>query len=356
MNALGQRIAQLIGAQGPISIAQFMTIALHDPQGGYYATHDPFGARGDFITAPEVSQMFGELLGLWVVKVWQDQGRHAPARLVELGPGRGTLTADALRAAKLMPEFLAAIDVAIVEASATLQAMQAEKLKDSGVKVSWATRFEDVTIDRPTFVIANEFFDALPVRQYVKTDRGWCERMVVAKNGALEFAVAPVSSLMSPEGSEDAPIGAIYEAAPSATAIVEQIARAIADKAGAALIVDYGYDKADFGETLQAVGGHAFRQVLETPGEIDISAHVNFSALTDAALNADAVVYGPVTQREFLSRLGIVSRADMLAAHNPAMRDELDAAVERLVGGDQMGLLFKAMAIMPNDALTPPGF
>src|SRR5690242_17450009 len=191
MNALGARIARLIEAQGPISVAQFMTIALHDPQAGYYATCDPFGARGDFITAPEVSQMFGELLGLWIAQCWHDAGKPE-ARFVELGPGRGTLMGDALRViGKLMPEFLAKVDVTLVEISPTLTAIQKEALVSSGARLQWVAQLGDALADKPLFLIANEFFDALPVRQFVKTERGWCERMVVVKDGELEFALSP---------------------------------------------------------------------------------------------------------------------------------------------------------------------
>ena len=179
-NSLSARIAALIAAQGPISVAQYMTLSLHDAQSGYYTTRQPFGAAGDFITAPEISQMFGEMLGLWCVQVWHDQGQPKSKRLVELGPGRGTMMADALRAAKAAPEFLRGLEVVLVEASPALQKLQADKLKDSGVSIRWAPHFDDSLADRPLFLLANEFFDALPVRQYIKTERGWCERMVVA--------------------------------------------------------------------------------------------------------------------------------------------------------------------------------
>ena len=194
MTPLGQLIAGLIAAQGPISIAEFMTMALHDREAGYYATRDPFGAQGDFITAPEVSQMFGELLGLWLAQVWDSQGRPKRPRLVELGPGRGTLMKDALRALKLVPEFGQDLEVVLVEASDVLRELQQESLRESGAAIRWTKNFDLSSADRPLFLVANEFFDALPIRQFVRSERGWCERMVTLdESGALSFALSPVA-------------------------------------------------------------------------------------------------------------------------------------------------------------------
>jgi NADH dehydrogenase [ubiquinone] 1 alpha subcomplex assembly factor 7 len=352
VNALGERIATLIETQGPLSVAQFMTIALLDPSDGYYATRDPFGAKGDFITAPEISQIFGELVGLWCVQAWMDQDEPKRAQLVELGPGRGTLMADALRAAKLAPEFLKSIGVVMVEASPTLRALQQERLKDCGVSVQWKDRFE--AGDRPLFLIANEFFDALPIRQFVHTERGWCERMVVVDKGALAFALSPVASAMAVEG--DAPIGGVYETSPATLAIAEEIGHAIARKGGAALIIDYGYDRPGFGETLQAVGKHRFKGVLDAPGEIDLSAHVDFTAFAAAARRGGAQTFGPVGQGQFLETLGIGARAEKLARLNKTEASMIAEAVDRLVKPEQMGTLFKALAILPPHAPAPPGF
>ncbi len=359
MTPLGQRIAALIAAQGPISIAQYMALALHDAEGGYYATRDPFGAAGDFITAPEVSQMFGEMLGLWCVQTWADQGRPQNCRLVELGPGRGTLMADVLRVLKVAPEFLDGLEVVLVEASPALQKIQLEKLKSSGANIVWRNHFDESLGDRPLFLLANEFFDALPVRQYVKTPRGWCERMVVAKGEELEFALAPIvtpPSAIAP-GRTPAPDGGVYETAPAATAVAQEIGRILAAKGGAALILDYGYgEDAGFGETLQAVGGHQFTDVLAEPGESDLSAHVDFIALTEAARHGGAAVYGPRGQGDFLADLGLTARAEQLMKSNPAAAPSLFAAVERLIDPAQMGTLFKALAVLPPGAPKPPGF
>jgi SAM-dependent MidA family methyltransferase len=357
--SLKSRIVALIEAQGPMSVAQFMTLALLDPAEGYYATRDPFGAGGDFVTAPEVSQMFGEMVGLWLVQAWADQGCPKNPRLVELGPGRGTLMADILRTAAVAPEFLADLDVVMIEASPVLATMQAEKLRGLGADVSWQAQFDDSLADRPLFLVANEFFDALPVRQYVKTPRGWCERMVTALNGELNFALAPVPVPLPtiPQDREAAPEGGVYENSPASIALAEQIAAIIAAKGGAALMIDYGYDAVTgFAETLQAVGGHRFVDTLDQPGEDDLSAHVDFAALAAAGKRGGAVVRGPVTQGMFLATIGLVERAEQLMKTNPESAQTLIAATERLIGNDQMGRLFKALAFVPPSLTDVAGF
>ncbi|MEO7054393.1 MAG: SAM-dependent methyltransferase [Rhizomicrobium sp.] len=356
MNALGERILALIAAQGPISVAQFMTLALHDAEAGYYATRDPFGQGGDFITAPEISQMFGEILGLWCGQTWVDQGCPKNTRLVELGPGRGTLMADALRALKRVPGFLDEVELVLVEASPTLRAIQEDRLKDSGARIRWSSHF-DVS-DAPLLLLANEFFDALPIRQYVKTPRGWCERMVIAKEGALEFALAPqiTPAAAIPASRAGAPDGGVYETSPAATSLTEEIAREIATHGGAALLVDYGYAQIGFAETLQAVGGHRFAPLLADPGSLDLSAHVDFTALAEAARHGGAQIFGPRGQGEFLEMLGIGARARRLAQANPPEAENLARATARLTAPDQMGNLFQAMALLPPSAPRPPGF
>ena len=356
MNPLGERIAALIEAQGPISVAQFMTLALYDAEGGYYATRDPFGRDGDFITAPEISQMFGEMLGLWCGQTWVDQGCPPNTKLVELGPGRGTLMADALRALKRVPGFLDEVEIVLVEASPTLREIQSAKLADSGVRIRWATHFD--VRDSPLLLLANEFFDALPVRQYVKTARGWCERMVVLKDCTLDFALAPLVTPAAaiPASRAGAPEGGVYETSPAGTALTEEIGRIIADHGGAALLLDYGYREIGFGETLQAVGGHRFAQILTDPGTLDLSAHVDFTALSEAAQHGGAKVIGPKPQGEFLTALGINARARRLSDANPAEAAGIAAAIARLTEPAQMGTLFQAMALLPASAPMPPGF
>lgn len=357
--SLKARIAALIEAQGPMSVAQFMTISLLDPQEGYYATRDPLGAGGDFTTAPEISQMFGEMIGLWLVQAWADQGCPKNPRLVELGPGRGTLMADILRTAKVAPEFLADLEVVLIEASPALQQVQAEKLRGLGADLSWQAQFDDSLSDRPLFLVANEFFDALPLRQYVRTERGWCERMVTVLNDQLTFAVAPVPAPRAaiPQDREKAPIGGVYETSPASTALVEEIARIISAKGGAALIIDYGYGEAGgFSETLQAVSGHRFAESLAEPGENDISAHVDFAALAGAGKRGGAHVCGPVTQGLFLANIGITERAEQLMKSNPDSARSLLSTTERLIGNDQMGTLFKALAVVPPAISDVAGF
>ena len=313
----------------------------------YYGSKDHFGV--DFITAPEVSQMFGEMVGLWLVQAWKDQGKPGNFHLVEFGPGRGTLMADILRVAeKIAPDFLP--DVVLVENSEVLKNYQRIKLSNAS-RVRWATHFEKDLEGAPLFVVANEFFDALPIRQYVKTERGWCERMVVLnQTDELEFALAPVASGLKMEGE----LGAVYEVCPTGTALMEEVAGVIAEKGGAALVVDYGY-AGGLGETLQAVRASKFAGVLDKPGETDLSAHVDFAALASAAKSAGAEVWGPTGQGAFLKELGIERRAEQLILANPLEARSVDSALQRLVSAGEMGSLFKAMAVMPT-GFKPVGF
>jgi len=356
---LEKEIRRLITVAGPMPVARYMSLCLAHPQYGYYTTRDPFGAGGDFTTAPEISQMFGEMVGLWLVQAWADQGCPKNPRLVELGPGRGTLMADILRTAQVAPEFLVDLDVVLIEASPVLREAQGEKLRGLGADISWQAQFDDSLTDRPLFLVANEFFDALPVRQYVKTERGWCERMITAKDGELAFALAPVAlpPTAIPPDLEKAPDGAVYETSPAATALTEDIARTITARGGAGLIVDYGYGmRTGFAETLQAVGGHRFADVLAEPGEDDLSAHVDFAALAAAGKQGGSAVFGPVTQGMFLANLGITERAEQLMKANPDQATDLLAAIERLIGNDKMGHLFKALALMPPALTNVAGF
>ncbi|HEV2652041.1 MAG TPA: SAM-dependent methyltransferase [Rhizomicrobium sp.] len=353
MTALRDRIAALIASQGPISIAEYMTLVLP----AYYATRDPLGAKGDFITSPEVSQMFGELIGLWLAQAWHDQGKPARPLLVEMGPGRGTLMADALRAMKLMPELRDAVEVVLVETSLVLRKVQEGTLRESSVPVRWADSFEDVPRNRPLLLVANEFFDALPIRQYVKTDRGWCERMVMLDaRGELGFGIAPVAIGAGLVPRDGAPLGAVYETSPPGDALAEEIGFRIAHDGGAALVIDYGYGAdAGFAETLQAVKSHSFTDVLIDPSASDLSAHVDFAALASAARRGGASVAGPASQGDFLDGLGIRHRADALANVRGADPEKIYRQVARLIDDDQMGTLFKVISILPPNAPKPPG-
>jgi SAM-dependent MidA family methyltransferase len=266
--------------------------------------------------------------------------------------------ADTLRAAKLDPHFLTSVEVVLIETSARLREAQTEKLKGMPVAIRWLEQFSDSLADRPLFLLANEFFDALPIRQFSFTERGWCERMVGAeKAGALAFGLSPASLPLQIPAERGTPEhGAVYETCPVGEELAAQMAHIVAQKGGAALIVDYGYDAdAGFGETLQAVAEHGYAGVLDNPGEADLSAHVNFAALARAAVRAGAKAYGPVQQGEFLLSLGIVQRAEALS-RNHLGQSGIGRQLDRLVEPDQMGTLFKALAIVPVNAPTPPGF
>jgi NADH dehydrogenase [ubiquinone] 1 alpha subcomplex assembly factor 7 len=277
--------------------------------------------------------------------------------LVDLGPGRATLMADMLRALRNMPDFLGCLDVVLVEASEKLASVQRQRLADVPVSVRWVTQWSDVPAQRPVFVIANEFFDALPVRQFVMTERGWCERMVVAKADALGFALSPQPvSLLPGAGGGLASTGAVCEICPAATSLAEEIGGAVRTNGGAALIIDYGHEGRAYGDTLQAVRQHTRDDILTAPGEADLSVHVDFSALAEGARSGGAVPLGPAAQANFLRSIGIERRGALLAHSNPDSATEIAAAIERLTGPDAMGTLFKVLAIVPPGAPCPPGF
>ena len=356
MNALGRHLAGLIRAQGPLTVGQYMAEALNNPRHGYYARSDPIGRDGDFITAPEISQAFGELIGLWCVATWEAMGRPRPLRCVELGPGRGTLMADALRAAAVRPGFGAAITVHLVELSGPLRETQRRALAET--EVVWHHRLDEVP-DGPLLVIANEFFDALPIRQFHRTTAGWCERCVAltSDGSALRFVLSPAPLADGMDGLADAPPGSVAELCPAGRALAQELGARAAEFGGAALILDYGVTHSGAGETLQAVRGHHRHDVLEVPGEADLSARVDFAALAEAARVAGAAAYGPVEQGRFLAALGIAERIAMLTRDRTAEEvAALRAGAERLTAAAQMGSLFKVLAIAHPDLPTPAGF
>ncbi len=361
MTPLEQEIAAMIAQEGPMSLERFMTLALLHAEHGYYKTKQPIGARGDFITAPEIHQMFGELIGLWAAEVWHALGAPAPLRLIELGPGRGTLMADILRAARVVPEFRRALDVHLIEASEILIEEQRRALADSEVPITWHSDSEALP-PGPVILIANEFFDALPVRHYIKGRDGWHERLIgLNQEGRLCFGLAPSAdtALMA-----DAQEGQILEIGIIAQKLMSRLADHVANESGAALVIDYGYVKKQAGETLQAVRGHDYADPLQAPGEADLSAHVDFAALAKAAYAAGADVHGPITQGTFLTRLGIVQRAEALKRKADAAQvAAIDAAIARLalpgpVAGPQASMadLFKVLAVTAPGLPVPPGF
>lgn len=366
MTELGNKIRAMIETEGPMTFDRFMQLCLGHPELGYYLTRDPFGARGDFTTAPEISQMFGELVGLWLAETWTRQKISEPVRLVELGPGRGTLMSDALRACRVVPEFLKAIkEICLVETSPILRRKQEEKLQGRGIPVRWLDSAADIPAG-PAMIVANEFFDALPVRHFIRVEEGWCEKLVgVDESGAFFVGLSPEPE---PLITTDAPVGSILEIGAAAHRLTANLATHIAQHGGGALIVDYGHVETSFGETVQALRNHTAVDPLTDPGECDITAHVDFASLRRAGEASGARVYGPMTQADFLTRLGVVQRAEALrAGASPAQAASIDGELRRLTstgeepgaGGAMvpgMGALFKVLAIMPPDAPAPAGF
>lgn len=359
--ALAEEIARLIRHEGPLGIDRYMALCLGHPQHGYYMTRDPFGAGGDFITAPEVSQMFGELIGLWAVALWQRMGAPAAFRLIEIGPGRGTLMSDALRAARAMPGFFEAATVHLVETSPYLRKIQQRTLGSSGHAPVWH-EIIDTALEGPVIVIANELLDALPVRQFVKTPDGWREKLV-GLNGGGEL-VFGLSGEAQTVGRDDPRLGAIpdgtvLEAATAAHELVHTLARHFNSAPGAALFIDYGASRSGFGDTLQAMKRHAFVDPLAEPGEADLTVHVDFARLVMAARAFGLAICGPLPQGDFLNLLGLPQRAAVLKAKaTGAQRQDIDSAVARLTDPDArgMGSLFKALAIASPNLTGLPGF
>ena len=352
MTPLERHLRAVIAAEGPITVERYMAECLGHPDHGYYFTRDPLGAAGDFVTAPEVSQMFGELIGLWCADLWDRMGRPDPVQLVEMGPGRGTLMADALRAAAALPGFREAARLHLIETSLTLRARQADALVDHAP--AWHDGIGTIP-DGPLLLIANELLDALPIRQLLRTADGWRERMVTIEAGRLAFAPGAVP-VEAPFFVADAPTGSLVEQRPAADEIAAAVAARLLRHGGAALFLDYGHLESAPGETLQAVRGHAYADVLTDPGEADLTAHVDFTAFARAARAAGATIHGPAAQAEFLAALGIGARAEALARRGgPRRAAEIETALERLLGPAQMGRLFKAIAFAAPDGPKPAG-
>ncbi|MEM6760956.1 MAG: SAM-dependent methyltransferase [Pseudomonadota bacterium] len=344
-------LVRRIAMDGPMSVADYMTEALLHPAYGYYTSHDGIGAAGDFVTAPEISQMFGELIGLALAQSWLDQGAPVPFVLVELGPGRGTLMADILRAAAQVPRFDAAMTVALVEASPRLREIQRKTL--TGYDVTWCDHVEELPAG-PLWLVANEFFDALPIRQFVRDGGGWRERCVGLTDAALSFGLGPAGPQPGlAHRTDDTQDGDLVELCPSAAPIMTRIGRRIERHGGAALIIDYG-DWRSLGDTLQAVKKHERTDPLAEPGRADLTAHVDFEALARAAAPARFARLTP--QGVFLERLGITARAQALADRLSGHALEAHvAAHRRLTHPDEMGILFKVLGIYPSAAAPPPG-
>ncbi|MEO0379869.1 MAG: SAM-dependent methyltransferase [Pseudomonadota bacterium] len=349
--SLTEELATRIAASGPITVAEFMTAALLHPEHGYYATRDPLGTDGDFITSPEISQMFGEVIGLSLAQSWLDQGSPSPFTLAELGPGRGTLMADILRATTRVPGFHESAQIVLIEASPVLKAKQAETL--ATYDPTWRGSVTDLP-DEPLWLVANEFFDALPVRQFQRDGAGWRERCVGLLDDTLAFGLSSVGPQPALDHRlEDTKDGDLVEWNAPASAIVTEIGARISERGGAALIVDYG-DWRSLGDTLQALRGHAPAEPLDAPGAADLTTHVDFEALSVAAGPAKFTKVTP--QGVFLERLGITERAQALATglEGAALEGHI-AAHRRLTHPDEMGNLFKVLGLYPSTASPPPG-
>ncbi len=345
MSGLKAIIKAQIRASGPMNLADYMALCLGHPDHGFYMTSDPLGTEGHFTTAPEISQMFGELIGLWLAQAWAEQGSPNPVRLIELGPGRGTLMADALRAAGAVPGFAEAADLWLVETSRALRAEQARRLPGA----HWAERLEQVP-QGPALIVANEFFDALPVRQFLATSVGWREKQVGIEDDRLVWGLsAPLP------GQREVPEGAWREESSAAQVFAGEVARRISGDGGAALIIDYGFLAADrpSGFTLQALRRHAPADPLKAPGSADLTWLIDFDHLARALC---PLATACVTQGEYLTTLGIGQRAASLANSQPDQADAIADALERLTGADQMGRLFKVLAAWPQGTPAPPGF
>ncbi|MEQ1508858.1 MAG: SAM-dependent methyltransferase [Sphingopyxis sp.] len=345
-NALAGRLARLIARSGPIPLSLFMGLA----NAQYYASRDPLGIDGDFITAPEISQMFGELLGLWCADFWLRSEQDGPLTLVELGPGRGTLMVDILRALR---SFNIAPEVHFIENSPVLRDLQAAAVPGA----QFHNDASSLPDDRPLVILANEFFDALPIRQWLRTEAGWRERMVMHGEEGFGFCAGdmPIDAAV-PADWQNKAIGAVIESSPATIAIADDLAQTIARQGGAMLVIDYGYANATLVDTLQAVSGHKYSSVLDAPGTRDITAHVDFSSLVALGGKARLAVHGPIAQGAFLRNLGLDARTDSLIAGHPRRAEAIAGERDRLTDDDQMGQLFKVLAMVASGWALPEGF
>jgi len=337
---------------GPVSIAEYMAAALGHPKWGYYNLKDPLGFHGDFTTAPEISQLFGELIGVWCANWWREIGSPNKFILAELGPGRGTLISDALRTASVLPEFKKAAEIHLIESSPVFREIQ--KMTLEGQNVIWHNQIENLP-EGPVIVIANEFFDVLPIRQFQAAADGWHERLVDVDEEGFRLVLSPLAT----SGNDFPPgkPGDVYENSVPREAVVSDLAKRICETGGAALIIDYGHTISAVGDTLQAVQSHKYTDPFKNPGQSDITAHVDFQALCRSAKRAGAKTYGPVTQSKFLQQLGIFLRADKLRLDaTKQQQTDIDLAIHRLTDKGQMGELFKVLVITEPSNPAPPGF
>ncbi len=360
--ALAGRLARLIEASGPISLAEYMHMAMADPQHGYYANRQALGAAGDFVTAPEISQMFGELIGVWCASIWQAAGAPPSFVLAEAGPGRGTLMADLLRATSRVTGFHRAARIRLIETSPRMIEAQKQALAGFDADIGWVGALPELE-DGPLILLANEFLDVLPTRQYVKSGPVWRERMVgLSDSGALTPVLGPnfADPAWLPEGQDKEGDGAVFERSPSREAFVEMLAHRLAAGGGASLLIDYGHAQSGFGATFQAMRAHAPAAPFEAPGEADLTTHVDFASLSKAAAGGGASPSRIAPQGEFLLSMGLRERVASLAAGKTSEEQaHIVAAAQRLAGPQEMGTLFKVFALASPqwrdaaDALPP---
>jgi SAM-dependent MidA family methyltransferase len=353
---LAIKLKELIRREGPISLTRYVEICRHDPQQGYYQTRVAIGSKGDFITAPEISQVFGELIGLWCAVVWQSMGSPKPFFLVELGPGRGTMLSDALRSARVVSGFLQSALVQLIEVSQTMKVLQRASLFSASAPIVWHDSFAGVP-DGAAIILANEFLDTLPVAQWMKTAYGWLERGVgLDEEGALSFVALEklVPGAAFPRWSE-LRVGDIVERQ-SFGPLLSELGRRASRAKQAALFIDYGHTQMLPGDTLEAVRNHRHEHPLSSPGEADLTHQVDFENLTNEASSIGLGVDGPITQAELLGALGIAERASRLIEGHPAMANAIEMAVQRLMAPAGMGTRFKALGVKSRELAPLPGF
>ncbi|MBY0563553.1 MAG: SAM-dependent methyltransferase [Hyphomonadaceae bacterium] len=346
--SLEQKLVAHIKENGPMTVAEYMAACLYDPEHGYYATRPALGGDGaDFLTAPEASQMFGELIGLWCAHEWTAMGKPA-INLIELGPGRGVLMQDAWRATERVEGFHDAANIVFVETSPLLREAQGDRVPEA----EWATRLEDAP-PGPCLIVANEFLDCLPIRQFARVEDGWREKLVgLTEADTLTFGL----SALLPAQEDDVLEGAVREIAPGLDALIYEVERRLHDAPGRALFVDYGYVAPGGADTLQALRRHKKIDPLDTPGEADLTAHVDFARVAHLAHEAGLAVHGPTPQGRFLKALGVETRVDMLTRANPAHAQRVARELHRLTHPDQMGVLFKAICLSSPNLPPPAGF
>ncbi|MBB42301.1 MAG: methyltransferase [Rhodospirillaceae bacterium] len=353
MNQIELILKERIRTEGALPVSEFMALAQMHPAYGYYRNSKPLGADGDFITAPEVSQVFGELIGLWLAVMWKKTGSPKKINLIELGPGRGTMMADMLRAAESVPAFFNAVSVHLVESNRQLRSSQKKALEkfDTKLSIQWYDSLDCIPPDGPTLLAANEFFDALPIDQYVLCEEGWRLRCVdLSNNGTLIFVEKKpknyVGALIPEDIRDNSKLGTVFEVCREAISLMKLLSKRLVSEGGAAIILDYGHNKRSAGDTLQAVKNHKYCNILEYLGECDLSSHVDFFALTEALKSSELNIYGPVYQGTFLRHLGIIERTEQLAqlmSREQAL--ELRKSAHRLISSTQMGKLFKVITL-----------